>query len=746
MAKIIIIGAGISGLSTYLFLRKHLVLSDPSPSPQQFEIKIYEAYDIQQSRFNASLTRPTTSNNLDEGTTARAIPANETDPIFTPQAIGAAIGIARNGLNVLARLDEPQHHRGEARDVRPRSLIEEMAVHGHPIERWELGTARGFTLGEVDLARTRTAAAKPSVKQHEHSKAPSSAGRNPCPYHGIMIARQSCWEILRDRVLRESPDAVIHKKVVDVVIGDEGTRNVIKFEDGTHEEADLVIGADGLRSVLRRAMFRKAEAENESSNATTTSGARTHEELSPDQTRKSASSWLQTVLSYLPIPAFLFGRATGPKVIHMDYISPHYEGLVGVGGFVPSSVLQATGHKPGTMTVVFGPNGFFGYGYLTSSTSSPESPNLSSNDATATGDTGATPSTTAASSIPAPGPLAGWWSTCSSPTPFPYSSSSSDPPSPSSGGVLNTNTSTNTGTSTSKNAVTSDHSASTSRKPTEFNKRLALAALLHRHRKWHNPAIQAILSFVQEDTEQEQQRQRQDQQGQGHHNNDNSNNSLLTGKALDAAYPTWTTPELPYWSLRGRAVLVGDASHALQPSSGQGASQALEDAEALALFLRRSLVVAMPSSSRPEDVCSTKAAAAAAAAAASAGGESPSSISTSTDPAAGSTSTSISTCVPVPLNDPNASFSLPHPLPHACLTTALRAFEMTRMPRVHAIHARSQRMSRMKADMGVLAEWAMYLAIYLGTWFRGANGEGEGGERDERYYDVLVAERGPLDK
>ncbi|KAH9907543.1 hypothetical protein F4778DRAFT_769022 [Xylariomycetidae sp. FL2044] len=42
---------------------------------------------------------------------------------------------------------------------------------------------------------------------------------------------------------------------------------------------------------------------------------------------------------------------------------------------------------------------------------------------------------------------------------------------------------------------------------------------------------------------------------------------------------------LPRWS-KGRTILVGDAAHAMLPTQGQGASQSIEDAEALQAFLK----------------------------------------------------------------------------------------------------------------------------------------------------------------
>jgi len=51
------------------------------------------------------------------------------------------------------------------------------------------------------------------------------------------------------------------------------------------------------------------------------------------------------------------------------------------------------------------------------------------------------------------------------------------------------------------------------------------------------------------------------------------------------AYPIHDLPHVPRWG-DGRVVLIGDAAHATSPSSGQGASLALEDAAYLAVCLR----------------------------------------------------------------------------------------------------------------------------------------------------------------
>jgi 2-polyprenyl-6-methoxyphenol hydroxylase-like FAD-dependent oxidoreductase len=73
-----------------------------------------------------------------------------------------------------------------------------------------------------------------------------------------------------------------------------------------------------------------------------------------------------------------------------------------------------------------------------------------------------------------------------------------------------------------------------------------------RHQKWKDPVLHAIIETAE----------------------------------VDSIYPVWQTPELPHWG-KGGCVLVGDAAHALNPTSGQGSSQALEDTKTLAILLER---------------------------------------------------------------------------------------------------------------------------------------------------------------
>lgn len=63
-------------------------------------------------------------------------------------------------------------------------------------------------------------------------------------------------------------------------------------------------------------------------------------------------------------------------------------------------------------------------------------------------------------------------------------------------------------------------------------------------------------------------------------------NVLEASTGAVGLWPTYELAPLPRWH-HGRAVLVGDAAHAMPPHAGQGASMALEDALVLAGCLRQ---------------------------------------------------------------------------------------------------------------------------------------------------------------
>ena len=66
---------------------------------------------------------------------------------------------------------------------------------------------------------------------------------------------------------------------------------------------------------------------------------------------------------------------------------------------------------------------------------------------------------------------------------------------------------------------------------------------------------------------------------------------IISRADVQSVHPTWLLPDLPHWGRNG-IVLVGDAAHALSPITGQGASQALEDAQTLSLLLKKTLEMA----------------------------------------------------------------------------------------------------------------------------------------------------------
>jgi 2-polyprenyl-6-methoxyphenol hydroxylase-like FAD-dependent oxidoreductase len=236
---IAIIGGGISGLSLYLWLQKLGLTTLHS-------VTIYEA---------RSASPATTED-------------NENSQTSNASFIGGALGLSPIGLRVLRRLDP--------------ELEQEILRTGHWMGRWRLSNARGWFLGETQVAERGG---------------------------GVLVGRAAFWRCLRRRVVDSA--IVGYKKVVEVLPGDarQGSRCEIVFEDGGQIEADLVAGCDGVWSRVRTAVLG-------------------------------------------------------------EEVKPIYQGLTGVGGFVSSEKLE--GVEDGEMNVVFGANGFFGYGYSSSEATDPQ--------------------------------------------------------------------------------------------------------------------------------------------------------------------------------------------------------------------------------------------------------------------------------------------------------------------------------------------------------------------------------------
>ncbi|KAJ5832120.1 hypothetical protein N7474_000431 [Penicillium riverlandense] len=369
--KIVIIGAGIAGCAAYLELHKHLPSSD---SEANHEITIYEAYSTDVN---------VTADQRDEG---------EGNTHSSTLIVGGGLGIAPNGLNVLRRLDE--------------DLLRDVVRGGYVVSTSNLKNKNGSTL----------LCMKPTPNDE--------SGDDPEKMHMVACSRHSFWKALRTRI---PDDRIINKKILEVV-SHADKRNVIRFVDGSPPvEADLVIGADGIRSTAKRALFPDAEEE--------------------------------------PYP-------------------PQYEGLVGIGGFIPSAEVKGLVEK-GSMNFIHGGNGFFGYFFSESAASEKnrDSPYH----------------------VSEPGDSLAWWSTYE--------------------------------IEECPDRDTLDMAA--------VNRQLQ-----ERHAHWKDPVVRKILGSLH----------------------------------VTNMYATWTSPPLPTWERDG-VVLVGDAAHALPSTSGQGASQALEDVEAFALLL-----------------------------------------------------------------------------------------------------------------------------------------------------------------
>ena len=199
MKSIAIIGAGIGGCTTYLFLKKHL-----SPHIPDLEIHIYESYPPPPY---LSKSKSPSKPNIEERPNLHSTPSTD-----VTTALGGGLGLSPNGIRVLKTLSP--------------EIYTQIKNKSYETDVFALQVSSGRMLGSFPAGGKRYG-------------------------HGTMIIMRAA---LHDAVLEKVDvrDISFEKKVRKVVDGEEKVR--VEFEDGEHVEVDFVVGADGVWGRTREAI------------------------------------------------------------------------------------------------------------------------------------------------------------------------------------------------------------------------------------------------------------------------------------------------------------------------------------------------------------------------------------------------------------------------------------------------------------------------------------------------------------